>query len=272
MTKPKTVFITGAAGGIGRATAIAFARKGWLVAATDIEEEPLQELSSYGKVIIRRMDVTSDKSVRETFLSLDKEVFRYDLMINNAGIDCYMPFSEATSKELSGIFEVNFFGAVRVSHEGIPRLNTPGGRMIFIGSESHHLTLPFMPYPLTKRLLESYAKALRIELKYRKIDVVIVRPGAVRTRFIDDLSSISYQVSDPMLKRAFTHFTSSVPEEVGHTISPEKVAALILEIAGIHRPKAVYRINNSLRLRIASIIPFRFMEMAVIRKLGGMKD
>ncbi|MFC2101919.1 SDR family NAD(P)-dependent oxidoreductase [Bacteroidota bacterium] len=266
-TAPRLLLITGAANGLGRATAIEFARRGWQVIATDIDANALKGLSGLEGMIPKEMDVTSDSSVKSVVALLKENYGALDLIINNAGVDRYFPFSEEGVDSFRQIFEINLFGAYRVNNLFLPLLKSPGGRIIHIGSESYHLTLPFMPYPLTKRALESYARVLRQELKFRGIDVVVVRPGPIQTSFIENLSCIRYPLSDPSLKKAFEKFTASVPGEVGRIVSPEKVALLIYRVSRIAHPRSVYRINNSLQLRLASLLPFRILERIIYRRL-----
>jgi len=261
------ILITGAANGIGKATALHFASNGWTVIAADIDKDGLDGLTGVKGIISRIMDVRSQDSVRELFQELQQEFEYIDLIVNNAGIDRYFPLSEVPDDQFREIFEINFLGAQRVNRTFLSLLRSPGGKIFHLGSESYHLTFPFMPYPLTKRVLESYAKALRQELKFRGVDVVIIRPGAVQTRFIKNLSGISYPVSNDHLRSVFERFATSVPGEVGKTISPEQVAELIYRVAKIPHPKAVYRINNNFRLRLAAVIPFFLLEKAVARKL-----
>lgn len=268
MTQPQHVLITGAANGLGRAIALEFARQGWHVVATDVDSIKLGELEGVAGILPRVMDVTSDASVSGVFSELDMKGRQLDLIINNAGVDRYFPFSEAPTESFREIFEINLFGAYRVNQIFLPILKSPGGRIIHIGSESYHLTFPFMPYPLTKRALESYAKVLRQELKFRGIDVVIVRPGPIGTNFIKNLSGIRHPVSDTVLNKAFKKFAESVPGEVGNMISPEKVAACIYRVSRIANPRSVYRINNSLRLKVASLLPFWIMERVINRRLS----
>jgi len=273
----KHVLITGAANGLGRATALEFAGKGWCVIATDIDDNGLDLFHGEDRITVQVMDVTSDESVERAFKEINRDIESIDLIINNAGVDSYFPFSEAPTERVKNIFEINFFGAYRVNYTFLPLVKTPGGRIIHIGSESYHLTLPFMPYPLTKRVLESYAKALRQELRFKEIDVVVVRPGAIRTQFIRNLSNIQYPafskasagkpITNIRLRSAFQKFAYSVPGEVGKVISPEKVAEFIYRVSHIPHPKAVYRINNSFRLRMMARIPFCIIEKAIQRKL-----
>jgi len=276
---PPHVLITGAANGLGKATALEFARHGWRVTATDVDGKGLGSLSEEERIVPRVMDVTSDDSVKNLFRELKEKNISLDLIINNAGVDRYFPLSEAPLEEFKEIFETNLFGAYRVNQVFLPLLTSPGGRIILIGSESYHLTLPFMPYPLTKRAVESYAKILRQELKFRGIEVIVIRPGAIRTRFIDDLAHIGvtaipgsrekqrHPVSDPALSKAFERFAASVPGEVGKVISPEKAASFIYRVSRITHPRPVNRINNSMRLRVASLLPFGLLEKIVKHRL-----
>lgn len=262
------VLITGAANGLGRALAIEFACQGWQVVATDIDRKALESLKDEPGIHILVMDVTSGESVHEVFTEVKNRFGSLELIINNAGIARYFPFSEAPAEAFREVFEINLFGAYRVNQTFLPIVKSPGGRILHIGSESYHLTVPFMPYPLTKRALESYAKVLRQELRYRGIDVVVIRPGPIRTRIIGDLSGIRYPVSDRALSEAFQQFAESVPHEVSKVISPEVAAQKIYRISRFANPGSIYRINNSLRLRLASLLPFRFLEKAIRRKLA----
>lgn len=264
---PRHLLITGAANGLGKATAIHFAGQGWRVTATDIDQEELKKLTGVEGIETKVMDITSDASVSSVFTELEQAGDQLDLIINNAGIDRYIPFSEAPVKAFQETFEINLFGAYRVNQVFLPILKSPGGKIIQIGSESYHLTLPFMPYPLTKRGVESYTLALRQELKFKGIDVVIIRPGAINTNFIRNLSGIRYPVSDPSLSKAFSTFAASVPGEVGHVIPPEKAAAFIYRVSGIRHPAALYCINNSFRLRLTALIPFRILERLISFRL-----
>ncbi|HTX88774.1 MAG TPA: SDR family NAD(P)-dependent oxidoreductase [Bacteroidales bacterium] len=264
----KQALITGAANGIGRAVARRFAESGWHVWAADTDQEGLETLKSVSGISTVVMDVTSDRSVEEASGIIRQGDTVLDVIVNNAGIDRYFPFSEASPDSFREIFEVNLFGAYRVNRAFLPLLRKPGGKIFHLGSESLRLTVPFMPYPLTKKALESYSRVLRQELKFSGIEVITIRPGAIRTRILENVSGIRYPVQDPVLRKAFQTFAEAAPREVGKVASPERLAELILKICDVRRPKAVYRFNNSLRLRIASLIPYCWMEKFVYRKLS----
>ena len=264
----KTVLITGAAHGLGNALARKFLQEGWHLIATDLDDLSLAWLPEE-KAMALNMDVTSDESVLEAFKKVSARGLTIDLVINNAGIDRYFPLSEAPVSRFREVFEVNLFGAYRVNQVFLPLVKRPGGRIIHIGSESLNLTVPFMTYPLTKRALEGYAKALRIELRFAGIDVVVIRPGAIRTNLLQTVSTLDPDREPWNLQEPFRRFAASASKEIGKTISPEEAAEFIFKVAGIHRPAAVYRINNMWKLRVAGWLPFGWVEQGVWRMLRG---
>jgi NAD(P)-dependent dehydrogenase (short-subunit alcohol dehydrogenase family) len=221
----------------------------------------------HGQIMVIKMDITSDESVMSVFSRIKEEKIVPDLIINNAGIDRYFPLSEAPVGEFRQVFEVNVFGGYRVNQVFLPLLRKPGGRIIHISSESLNLTLPFMPYPLTKRLVEGYAKALRTELRFSGIDVVIIRPGAIRTRLLETVSHIKPADGGWKIERQFKKFAETASGEIGRTLAAEQVASFIYKVSLIPHPAAVYKINNMLQLRIAALMPFGWLEKFIYRKL-----
>lgn len=265
----KTVLVTGATGGLGAAIAREFVAQGWRVYASD-EREPRDEIRrDLSGIFILRMDITSDVSVQKVYNLFKKMGIILDLIINNAGIDRYFPLSEAPVERFREVFEVNVFGAYRVNQIFLPLMRQPGGRIVHIGSESYQLTVPFLPYPLSKNLLERYAKVLRQELRYSGIDVVVIRPGAIDTMLIQQLRDLDQGADDWNLKAQFGRFTKAASREVGRVASPDRIARFIYNKSIVANPSAVYRINNQLQLRLAALLPFRLMAMIVRWRLSG---
>jgi NAD(P)-dependent dehydrogenase (short-subunit alcohol dehydrogenase family) len=265
----KVVLITGAAHGLGRALSLEFLARDWNVIATDADDLSMAWLLEHEKARAIKMDVTSDTSVNSVFSQLSNEKITLDLIINNAGIDRYFPLSETPADQFKLVFEVNVFGGYRVNQIFLPMVKRPGGRIIHISSESLNLTVPFMPYPLTKRLVEGYAKALRIELRFSGIDVVIIRPGAIRTRLLETVSNIKPVSGKGHLEKQFAKFAATATKEIGKTLSAEQVASFIRKVAEIRHPSAVYKINNMLQLRIAAWLPYKWVEKIINRKLSS---
>jgi NAD(P)-dependent dehydrogenase (short-subunit alcohol dehydrogenase family) len=263
----KVVLITGAAHGVGCALVHEFLSTGWHVIATDADDLSMAWLLDHEEAKVIKMDITDDASVQMAFAQIRDKSIIIDLIINNAGIDAYFPLSEAPVDQFKRLFEVNVFGAYRVNQIFLPILRQPGGRIIHISSESLNLTVPFMPYPLTKKLVEGYAKALRIELRFSGIDVVIVRPGAIRTRLLETVSRLNPEEGRWSLEKQFKKFAATASLQIGKTISPEQAATFICKVSSIRHPSAVYRINNMLQLRIAPLLPFRWFEKIIFRRL-----
>jgi len=261
------VLITGAAHGLGRALAAKFLAGGWQIIATDVDDLSMAWMLDQKQARVFKMDITSDSSVQEAFRKVEASGVRIDLIINNAGIDRYFPLSETPVDMFRQVFEVNVFGGYRVNQVFLPLVRRPGGRIIHISSESLNLTVPFMPYPMSKKLVESYAKSLRIELGFLGIDVVIVRPGAIRTKLLETVSGLEPAKERSMLKSQFEKFAEQASGEIGKTLSPEQAAAFIYRVASIKHPPAVYRINNMLSLKMAGFLPFGLLERLIRNRL-----
>jgi NAD(P)-dependent dehydrogenase (short-subunit alcohol dehydrogenase family) len=263
----QTILITGAANGLGRALVVQFHRVGWQVIATDMDPVALDTLPSNPSILTQVMDVTSDESVTRVSEWMSQEAITLDLIINNAGIDRYFPFSEAPVARMKEVFEVNLFGSYRVNQTFLPFLRKPGGRILHIGSESLNLTIPFMAYPISKNALERYAKVLRIELQTSGIDVIVVRPGAIQTSLLAKLSTITPVARDAKLSARFSKFASTAPKNVGRVLTPDQVARFIYNVSLVNKPQAVYKINNSFQLKVAALMPFWLTERIVRRML-----
>lgn len=264
---PKTVLITGAQGGLGEALVREFRKNGWRVIATDLEDKFLKSENRDGMIREMAMDVSSDDSVGAAAEQLRKDQQQVDLIVNNAGIDRYFPLSETPVIRFKEVFEVNVFGSYRVNQAFLSLLKKPGGRIIHISSEAVKINVPFMTYPITKQTLEGYSRTLRQELRFLGIDVTLIRPGAIKTPFLENVKKMKNPVSDSLLKGPFEKFAAQAHQEIGKTIEPAVVASYIFRIAGAKKTKPVYQINNSIKLSIASVLPFSLVERMVYRRL-----
>ncbi len=263
----KTVLITGAQGGLGEALVHEFRKNGWHVIATDLKDKFLNRENTDGMVLEMAMDVSSDDSVGIVAGQLRKDKQQVDLIVNNAGIDRYFPLSEMPVARFKEVFEVNVFGSYRVNQHFLPLLKKPGGRIIHISSEAIKINVPFMTYPITKQTLEGYSKTIRQELRFLGIDVTLIRPGAIKTPFLENVKKMKNPVPDSLLTDPFEKFAAQAHKEIGKTIEPAVVARYIFRIAGARKTKPVYQINNSIKLSIASMLPFSLVERTVYRRL-----
>jgi len=188
-TERRAVLITGASSGIGRATAVYFARKGWRVVASmrrpDRGAELRAEASAAGWALTTpALDVTSDESVAQAVGDLLRDTGgRIDALINNAGYYAFGALEETSPEELRAQLETNVVGVHRVTRAVLPAMRARrSGTVVTIGSVSGRVALPMVaPYHASKWALEGMIEALRYELIPFGIRVTLVEPGPFRT-------------------------------------------------------------------------------------------
>lgn len=175
----KTIVITGAGAGLGRALARRFASEGETVILLGRTLSKVQELAEEfgGTAMAVECDVASADSVRKAFATIAEKHPKIDVLINNAAI--YEPFTvaEATDAQIDGIIATNLNGPIYCCRAAIPMLEK-GGQIINVGSES--IAVPFVMlslYQCTKAGLERFTEALVEELEPAGIRVTTVRAG-----------------------------------------------------------------------------------------------
>jgi NAD(P)-dependent dehydrogenase (short-subunit alcohol dehydrogenase family) len=260
----KTLLLTGAFGGLGLTITDEFSANGWNVIATDLENKIPEKQPADELIRVVAMDVRSDESVTAASRLLANE--KLDLIINNAGIDGYMPLCEAPVDQFKEVFEVNVFGSYRVNRAFLPNLKT-GARIIHVSSESVKINAPFMVYPISKQALEGYCRTLRQELRFLGIDVTMVRPGAIDTPFVENVANIRNPVAGSRLSEPFDRFAGQAYRQIGKKAEPAVVASFIYRIALRKRTRLVYPINNDPRLSVAGMLPFSVLERMFYKRL-----
>ena len=175
-----SVLVTGAARGIGRATALHLADKGWAVVAGVRREEDAAALrSADGRLATVLVDVTDDSQVAALPAALPE---RLDAVVNNAGIVVSGPVEAVPLDELRRQLEVNVVGQVAVTQAVLPKLRASRGRVVFVSSLSGRISTPMTgAYNASKFALEGLADALRMEVRPWGIRVVLVEPAQTDT-------------------------------------------------------------------------------------------
>ncbi|KAI5949948.1 AYR1 [Candida theae] len=212
--RKKVALVTGASSGIGFATSIELAKRGYVVFAGARRLEPMARLREDYGVNIFKLDVTDLQSVKEAKSYIEKVTGTsyLDILFNNAGQICTMPATDVTDKQVEQCFEVNVFGAMRMVREFVPLLINAKGLVAFTGSIAGVNPFPFQStYTATKAAIESYASVLRIELKPFGVKVINLITGLVGTNIEDtrDLPETSlYNV--PGMEESFEENRKSV--------------------------------------------------------------
>ncbi|KAG7193890.1 NADPH-dependent 1-acyl dihydroxyacetone phosphate reductase [Scheffersomyces spartinae] len=187
--RKKIVLVTGASSGIGHATAIEFAQKGFKVYAGARRLEPMEDLKQYGVIPIQ-LDVTSNESVLKL-----KEIIKHDnggyldVLYNNAGQSCTVPALDIPDDWAQRCYEVNVFAPMRLVRELGPYVINAQGCIGFTGSVSGVVPFPLSSvYSSSKAAIHAYAAGLRIEMKPFNVKILNFVTGGVKTHIADTRS------------------------------------------------------------------------------------
>jgi len=182
----KTVFITGTSSGLGKLTALHFAKKGWNVAATMRSPEKELELGSHSGIQVFKLDVTQTESVKAAVENTIKAFGKIDVVVNNAGVGMYGALELTEEKDIDQQFAVNVRGVINVIRGFLPHFRAnKGGMFINIGSVMGLSTaLPLGSlYNMSKFALEGLTEGLYFELKPLNIQLHMVEPGGFSSAF-----------------------------------------------------------------------------------------
>lgn len=218
-----TVFISGAAAGIGRATAVAFARRGYRVGAYDIDLAGLASLREEiiargGEVAIGGLDVTDAADWAQQLEAFTGPSRRLDILVNNAGILASGRFEEIPLETQRKIVEVNVCGAMAGLHNAFPYLrDTRGAQVVNLCSASAIYGQPELAtYSATKFAVRGLTEALELEWRRYGIRVIAMWPLFVATAMVDGMETHSS-------KRMGIHLTAEdVAEEIYDATHPTR--------------------------------------------------
>lgn len=228
----KTIVITGASSGIGKATAKYFAEKGWNVAATMRHPEKEKELSQLKNIKCFQLDVTDSDSIDKAYSAVRREYGAIDALFNNAGYCLFGPLELSSEEQIRKTYETLLIGLTLVTRKFIPALRENGGGVIVsTSSVGGVMTLPLTPtYHASKYAVEGLMEGLSYELHPFHIECKIVEPGGIQT----DFWSRSYVVADgvkgsPYDPEAVKYLSQMTVAESPNLAKPEDVAEVVYE-------------------------------------------
>jgi NAD(P)-dependent dehydrogenase (short-subunit alcohol dehydrogenase family) len=233
------VLVTGASSGIGAATAVRLAARGFEVFGTS------RAPGRQGPPGVRfvALDVRDDESVAKGVAQVLAALPRLDALVCNAGIGIFGSVEETPLEAARELFETNFFGTLRVLRAVLPHMREARrGRIVIVGSLAGRAPIPFQAhYSASKAALDALALALHNELHAFGIRVSLVEPGDIRTEFNDRTAwgePARSAYGDP-LRRAEQVIRESLPRAPG----PEHVAATIERALTSRRPRVRYTVG-----------------------------
>ena len=240
----KNIVLTGASTGIGFATATYLAQKGYHIFAGARKQEDIDRLEKIENITSIKLDVTKDQDISNltTFLRDNKHSV-YGL-VNNAGISEPGPLVEINEALFRNVFEVNVFGAFRMTQAVFPFIKVNNGRIINIASFLGKVTVPFNgPYCMSKHELESFSDALRRELNHLNIKVSCVEPGVIKTPIWKKSGPINEHTYSAEFKSQY----ENLPKILLYTkksLLPEDVAKVVFDALESDNPKPRYLITE----------------------------
>ncbi len=208
MSPSKTILITGASIGIGRATAEFFQQKGWNVVATMRNPDAATGFAELPNTLVTALDVTSQSSIDAAIAAAIARFGHIDVLVNNAGYGLYGILEATSIDDLRRQFETNVIGLLATTKAVIPHFRKQhSGILINVASIGGLFSLPTgAPYCGTKFAVEGITEALIFEMRSIGVRVKLIEPGFIKTNFgnamtfANDASIPEYQ---PVVARLF---------------------------------------------------------------------
>jgi NAD(P)-dependent dehydrogenase (short-subunit alcohol dehydrogenase family) len=247
----KRVLVTGAASGIGRATALRLARDGAVLFLTDVNADGLtatvaDALAAGAQVPeCRALDIADYDAVANFAADIHTRHPAMDVVMNVAGVSAWGTVDQLTHRQWRSMIDVNLMGPIHVVETFLPPMVAAGrgGHLVNVSSAAGLLALPWhAAYSASKFGLRGLSEVLRFDLARHDIGVSVVVPGAVNTPLVHTVEIAGVDRGDPAVQRLVRRFS-------GHAVSPEKVAAAI--VAGVRRNRFLIYTSADVRVLYA---------------------
>jgi NAD(P)-dependent dehydrogenase (short-subunit alcohol dehydrogenase family) len=186
----KTVLITGASGGIGKAAAELFQQKGWNVVATMRSPEAGTELAAMDKVLVTKLDVTDEASIAAAVNFAKAKFGAIDVLINNAGYGEYGVLEATPVESMRRQFETNVIGVLAATKAVLPGMRKQkSGVIVNVSSIIGRVSFPLSAlYCSSKFAVEGLSEALSFELREIGVRIKVIEPGIIYTNFSNAMS------------------------------------------------------------------------------------
>ena len=258
----RSVVVTGAYGGMGRAAVKALVAQGFRVFTIDkrIDTESTEN------VIAIEADITSLDGVTAVFDKVKSECDSLYAIIHFAGIYMLDSLVEISEESFAKIFEVNLYAAYLINKTFMPLLSR-GSRIVITTSELAPLDpLPFTGiYAVTKAALDKYAYSLCMELQLLGISVSVLRAGAVKTNMLgtstDELERFCNNTK--LYSCNAKRFRDIVNRVEARNVPPEKIGERVCRILSVRRARFAYSINRNPLLLLLNLLPKRLQLFAI---------
>ncbi len=249
----KTVIITGASTGIGKACALWLVNRGWRVFAGVRKQADADALTaSDARLIPLILDVTNADHIAAAVQTVTAEVGADGLhgLVNNAGIAVGGPMEYIPVDRFQWQFDVNVTGAFAMTQAFLPLLRQGKGRVVNMSSISGRVAMPFFgPYAASKFALEAMSDSLRVEIAEFGMWVSVIEPGRIATPIWEKAHSQTSNMFDGLPDEMWTYYEKPLKRLLGiikqtHGPSPDIVAAKVEHALTSPRPRRRYLIGK----------------------------
>ncbi len=226
----KRCFLTGAASGIGRATALKLAADGAELYLTDRDAEGLEktvvDAQALGAKVPehRVLDISDSDEVAAFGEHIHANHPPMDVVMNIAGVSAWGTVDQLTHQHWRSMIDINLMGPIHVIETFLPPMVAAGrgGHLVNVSSAAGLVALPWhAAYSASKYGLRGLSEVLRFDLDRHRIGVSVVVPGAVKTPLVQSVQIAGVDRDDPRVQKWTNRFS-------GHAVSPEHVADRIL--------------------------------------------
>ncbi|MBN9634924.1 MAG: SDR family oxidoreductase [Actinobacteria bacterium] len=243
----KRCFVTGAASGIGRATALKLAQQGAILYLTDRDAAGLEQAVADARALggevaeYRALDISDYDAVAAFAADIQSRHEAMDVVLNIAGISAWGTVSTLTHQHWRSMVDVNLMGPIHVIETMVPPMVAAGrgGRVANVSSAAGIVALPWhAAYSASKYGLHGVSEVLRFDLARHRIGVSVVVPGAVKTPLVQTVHIAGVDREHPQVQRWVARFA-------GHAVSPEQAADKLL--AGVAKNKFMIYTSPDIR-------------------------
>jgi short-subunit dehydrogenase len=251
--------ITGCSSGIGRALCEEYLSKGFFVYASARNLHSLEDLADNDQLKKITLDVNDSSSIHNAIARIKQDHEHLDVLINNAGYAAMGPLVDMPIEDLRAQFETNVFAPMELTKACLPLLmasnssssssssrSGKNSQVVNIGSVSGITPTPFSgAYCATKAALHALSDAQRMELKPLGVDVIIVQPGAIESKFGDNsLANVLQRITDKSLYAPLKEAIKARATASQDDPTPASEFAKILVAQLLNKPKSTIRIGN----------------------------